>query len=151
MVATLELRQVVVGDVRSPVLLGGPPDADPAEAVVLVHGNPGAGSDWRDLMTPVSEFVRVVAPDMPGFGSAEMRDDQDYTVAGYARHLEGVIDSLDIERVHLVAHDFGGPWALTYAAKQPRPDRERHADQHRCVLGLPLAPRGPCLAHTRRW
>lgn len=116
MVATLEIRQVVVGDVRSPVLLGGPPDADPAEAVVLVHGNPGAGSDWRDLMTPVSEFVRVVAPDMPGFGSAEMRDDQDYTVAGYARHLEGVIDSLDIERVHLVAHDFGGPWALTYAA-----------------------------------
>ena len=54
MVATLELRQVVVGDVRSPVLLGGPPDADPAEAVVLVHGNPGAGSDWRELMTPVS-------------------------------------------------------------------------------------------------
>ena len=116
MPTTLELRQVVVGDVRTPVLIGGPSDTQSAEAVVFVHGNPGAGSDWRDLMTPVSEFVRVVAPDMPGFGSAEMRADQDYTVAGYARHLEGIVENLGIQRVHLVAHDFGGPWALTYAA-----------------------------------
>lgn len=119
MSTTFALRQVVVGDVRTPVLIGGPSDADPAEAVVFVHGNPGAGSDWRDLMTPISEFVRVVAPDMPGFGSAEMRADQDYTVAGYALHLEGIVATLGIERVHLVAHDFGGPWALTYAAAHP--------------------------------
>ena len=86
---------------------------------MFVHGNPGAGSDWLDLMTPVSKFARVVAPDMPGFGCAEMRADQDYTVAGYALHLAGIIDSLGIQRVHLVAHDFGGPWALTYAAANP--------------------------------
>jgi pimeloyl-ACP methyl ester carboxylesterase len=116
MLTTLELRQVVVGDVRTPALIGGPSDTETAEAVVFVHGNPGAGSDWRDLMTQVSEFVTVVAPDMPGFGSAEMRADQDYTVAGYARHLEGIVENLGIQRVHLVAHDFGGPWALTYAA-----------------------------------
>jgi len=119
MPTSFTLRQVVVGDVRTPVLTGGPADTDPAEAVVFVHGNPGAGSDWRDLITQVAEFARVVAPDMPGFGCAEMRADQDYTVAGYARHLAGVIDSLGIQRVHLVAHDFGGPWALTYAAAHP--------------------------------
>ncbi|MGV9835767.1 alpha/beta fold hydrolase [Nocardia niigatensis] len=118
-VADLQRRQIVAGDVRSPVLIGGPAAADQAEAVVFVHGNPGAGRDWLALMAPVSEFARVVAPDMPGFGGAEKRPDQDYTVAGYARHLAGVIDVLGIKRVHLVAHDFGGPWALTYAAAHP--------------------------------
>src|SRR5262249_32335781 len=34
-----------------------------------------------------------------------------------ASHLAGVIDQLGLERVHLVAHDFGGPFALTWAAK----------------------------------
>ena len=36
-------EQLVVGDVRIPVLRGGPGDS--TEAVVFVHGNPGAGSD----------------------------------------------------------------------------------------------------------
>ncbi|MET8874743.1 hypothetical protein [Nocardia sp. NPDC004604] len=39
--AMLEQRQLVVGDVRSPVLVGGPDGTD--EAVVFVHGNPDAG------------------------------------------------------------------------------------------------------------
>lgn len=106
--------QLVVGDVRSPVLVGGTGDRD--EAVVFVHGNPDGGADWLPLMEPVSEFARVVAPDMPGFAGAEKRADMDYTLAGYARHLGGVIDALGVRRVHLVAHDFGGPFALTWAA-----------------------------------
>jgi pimeloyl-ACP methyl ester carboxylesterase len=114
----MRTEQVVVDGVRSPVLVGGPADGDaPAdEAVVFVHGNPGGGSDWLRLMAPIAQFARVVAPDMPGFAGAEMRADQGYTVADYARHLDGVLDALGVRRVHLVAHDFGGPWALTWAA-----------------------------------
>lgn len=113
----LERRQLVVGDVRSPVLVGGPDGTD--EAVVFVHGNPDAGRDWMPLLTQVATFARVIAPDMPGFGGAERRADQDYTVRGYASHLGGVLARLGIRRAHLVAHDFGGPWALTWAANHP--------------------------------
>ncbi|OBI57346.1 alpha/beta fold hydrolase [Mycobacterium sp. E787] len=112
-----EVRTVDVDGVRSPVLIGGTGPDD--EAVVFVHGNPDAGSDWEPLMKPVAEFARVVAPDLPGFGGADKRDDQDYTLAGYAAHLGGLIDRLGIARVHLVAHDFGGPIALTWAATHP--------------------------------
>jgi cis-3-alkyl-4-acyloxetan-2-one decarboxylase len=112
----LVAEQVLVGDVRSPVLIGGPPGGESDEAVVFVHGNPGRGADWRALMVQVAEFARVIAPDMPGFGGAEQRFDMEYTVAAYARHLEGIIDALGVQRVHLVAHDFGGPWAMTWAA-----------------------------------
>ena len=42
---TLEESWLVVGGVRAPVLIGGA--GEPGEAVVFVHGNPGAGSDWE--------------------------------------------------------------------------------------------------------
>ena len=112
--SSLETRRLAVNGVHSPVLIGG--TGEPGEAVVFVHGNPDVGSDWAPLMTQIAEFTMVVAPDMPGFGGADMRADQDYTLAGYASHLGGLIEQLGIERVHLVAHDFGGPIALTWAA-----------------------------------
>jgi pimeloyl-ACP methyl ester carboxylesterase len=111
---TLETGRLAFNGVHSPVLIGGA--GEPGEAVVFVHGNPDAGSDWEPLMTRIAEFATVVAPDLPGFGGADMRADQDYTLAGYAAHLGGLIEQLGIERVHLVAHDFGGPIALTWAA-----------------------------------
>jgi pimeloyl-ACP methyl ester carboxylesterase len=112
-----QTRQVVVDGVRSPVLIGGA--GHTGQAVVFVHGNPDAGGDWEPLMKHVAEFATVVAPDMPGFGAADKRADQDYTLAAYGAHLGGVIDQLGIDRVHLVAHDFGGPIALTWAAANP--------------------------------
>jgi pimeloyl-ACP methyl ester carboxylesterase len=110
-------RHVVVNGVRSPVLIGGA--GATGEAVVFVHGNPDAGGDWESLMARIAEFATVVAPDMPGFGGADKRADQDYTLAAYAAHLGGVIAQLGIDSVHLVAHDFGGPFALTWAAANP--------------------------------
>lgn len=114
MTPLLRTKTFVVNGVHGPALIAG--EETSREAVVFVHGNPGAGSDWEPLVTRVAEFATVVAPDMPGFGDADKRPDQDYTVNGYAAHLGGVIDQLGIQRVHLVAHDFGGPFALTWAA-----------------------------------
>jgi pimeloyl-ACP methyl ester carboxylesterase len=114
MSSPFEQQAVVVNGVRSPVRIGGPA-ARPREAVVFVHGN-NAGADWGPLMTPVAEFTRVIAPDMPGFGDADKPADWHYTVDGYADHLNGVLDELGIERAHQVAHDFGGPWAVAWAA-----------------------------------
>ncbi len=115
--ALIETRRITVDGITTSVLVGGVGRGD--EAVVFVHGNPGAGSDWMPLMNRVAEFATVVAPDLPGFGAADSRADGDYTVAGYARFLDGVIGQLGIERVHLVAHDFGGPFAATWAADHP--------------------------------
>ena len=115
--ALIETHRITVDGITTSVLAGGGGGA--GEAVLFVHGNPGAGSDWMPLRTRVAEFATVAAPDLPGFGAAEAHPDGDYTVAGYARFLDGVIDQLGIERVHLVAHDFGGPFAATWAADHP--------------------------------
>lgn len=113
----IQARRLTVGGISTSVLVGGP--ETPGQAVVFVHGNPGAGADWMPLMTRIAEFAPIVAPDLPGFGAADARADGDYTVAGYASFLDGVITQLGIERVHLVAHDFGGPFAVTWAADHP--------------------------------
>jgi len=107
--------QVSIDGVRSLVRESGPPDA--REAVVFVHGNPGSGADWVDLMGRVGAFARAVAPDMPGFGKADRPRSFEYTVDGYARHLAGLLEALHVERAHLVLHDFGGPWGLAWASQ----------------------------------
>jgi pimeloyl-ACP methyl ester carboxylesterase len=70
-------------------------------------------------MEQVEPFARALAPDMPGFGRAAKPEDFDYTVAGYAAHIAALVDALGLEKVHLVLHDFGGPWGLAWAAANP--------------------------------
>jgi pimeloyl-ACP methyl ester carboxylesterase len=115
--AGIRTREVVIGGVRSPVWEAGP--AENGEAVVFVHGNPGPAQEFVPLLEQVGTFARALAPDMPGFGRADKPEDFDYTVEGYAPHLAGVLDTLEVRRVHLVLHDFGGPWGLQWAATHP--------------------------------
>ena len=114
----IETRRMTVEGLNTSVLVGGA--GRPGEAVVFVHGNPDAGSDWMPLMSRVAEVAMAVAPDLPGFGNADPRPDGDYTIYGYGRFLDGVISRLGIDRVHLVAHDFGGPFAAAWAADHPQ-------------------------------
>lgn len=108
---------VEVAGVRSPYIACG--DRHINDAVVFVHGNPGSSEDWRSLVARVGTFGRAVAIDMPGFGRAGKPKDFDYTVAGYARHLDGALNELRVLRAHLVLHDFGGAWGLAWAAAHP--------------------------------
>lgn len=89
------------------------------EGVVFVHGNPGPMDDWQDLIPAVTPFARAVAMDLPGYGRAERPRTFAYTIEGYARYLGELLDQLSVARVHLVLHDFGGPWGLRWAASNP--------------------------------
>jgi pimeloyl-ACP methyl ester carboxylesterase len=99
------------------MLEAGPEDA--TEAVVFVHGNPGSSGDWRALVDAVGEFARAVAIDMPGFGQADAPDDFEYNVGGYAAFIQGALEELGITRVHLVIHDFGGPFGMVWGLQHP--------------------------------
>jgi len=109
--------EISVDGVGSTLLEAGPEGA--SEAAVFVHGNPGSTHDWARLVEAVGEHGRAIALDFPGFGEADRPDGFSYTVEGYAAHLQGAIEQLGVERAHLVAHDFGGPWALRWAVDHP--------------------------------
>lgn len=105
-------RRITVGAIGSPVIESGPEHA--REAVLFVHGNPGSSTDWVALVDSVGEIGRAVALDMPGFGQADKPRDFNYQVASYADFLQDAVNELQIERVHLVLHDFGGPFGLLW-------------------------------------
>lgn len=113
----LSPTNVVVDGVRSAIHDTGPHDQP--EAVVFVHGYPGAMDDWESLIPEVSLFARVVAMDLPGFGRAERPRVFDFTVQGYAHYLAGLLETQGIRRAHLVMHDFGGGFGLTWAVDHP--------------------------------
>jgi pimeloyl-ACP methyl ester carboxylesterase len=114
----LHTENQVVRGVRSAVHDAGPGTS--SEAVVFVHGNPGPLDDWEELAPEVARFARVIAPDMPGFGRAERPRNFDYSIAGYAQHLDGLLRGRGVERAHLVLHDFGGGWGLRWALEHPQ-------------------------------
>ncbi|MGE0483196.1 MAG: alpha/beta fold hydrolase [Gammaproteobacteria bacterium] len=109
-------HQLHLNGVRTPCLDSG---GESREAVLFMHGNPGSGADWEDLASRVAPHCRTLAPDMPGFGRAEKPDDFNYTVDGYADHIEALLAERGIDRVHLVLHDFGGGWGLAWATRHP--------------------------------
>jgi pimeloyl-ACP methyl ester carboxylesterase len=107
--------ELTVAGIRCPALVSG--EQGDAQAAVFVHGNPGSSADWAGLIEETGRFSRAIAIDMPGFGKADKPADFDYSVAGYAAHLGRLLDVTGVERVHLVLHDFGGPWGLAWAAQ----------------------------------
>ncbi|WP_372634908.1 alpha/beta fold hydrolase [Alcanivorax jadensis] len=92
---------------------------DSGEAVLLIHGNPGPSDDWTSVLSSIGTFARAVAPDMPFYGRANRCCDFDCTIDNYASFIEELVNQLDIQKVHLVLHDFGGPWGLAWACQSP--------------------------------
>jgi pimeloyl-ACP methyl ester carboxylesterase len=109
-------RELAVGGVRTPLREAGPAGVD--EAVVFLHGNPGSGADWEPLLAAVGRDRRAVAWDAPGFGEA-VAPGFPQDVQAHAAFVGEALDALGIRRAHLVAHDFGGPWGLRWAAEHP--------------------------------
>ncbi len=139
------LRETVVdaGGVRSPAIEAGPADAH--EAVVFVHGNPGSSRDWTALVQAAGELGRAVAFDLPGFGKARAPQGFGFQVSSYAGFLQEALARLQIERVHLVLHDFGGPFGLLWSLQ--------HQQQWQSValIDIGVLPGYRWHALARRW
>jgi pimeloyl-ACP methyl ester carboxylesterase len=89
------------------------PGDDPP--VLYVHGVP----DSAELWTPFLRLTGGIAVDLPGFGESGKPAQWPYSLDGYARFLPAFLDTLGLERVRLVAHDWGAV-ALTLADRIER-------------------------------
>ena len=115
--AGLRSSRISVDGVGTRVVQGGPADAE--DAIVFIHGNPGSARDYDDLLAAGGEFARTVAFDMSGYGESDHFARQVQSQEGAARFIDGALRELGVRRAVLVLHDFGGPWALTWAAEHP--------------------------------
>ena len=96
--------------------------AGDGKPVLLLHGSgPGvtAYANWRLTIPALSQHLRVIAPDLVGFGFTERPEGVSYHMETWVGQAVGLLDALDIERAHLVGNSFGGALALALASRHP--------------------------------
>ena len=109
-----ELRTV---DLEGPVAYReweGPPDT----AFVLVHGLGASHLTWIQVAEGLSGLGRVLAIDLPGFGSSPLAGRR-AALMDQRRTLSRFIGSLGVERVVLAGSSMGGALAILQAAVEP--------------------------------
>jgi pimeloyl-ACP methyl ester carboxylesterase len=106
--------------------------------IVLLHGEPTWGYLWRHLIGPLSRTHRVVVPDHMGFGKSATPADRGYLEGEHVANLEALlVGELDLDRITLVLHDWGGPIGTGFALRHPGRVERIVATNTVLPLGLP--------------
>ncbi len=113
--------------------------------VVLLHGWPQTSHEWRKVIPLLAPRYRLIVPDLPGLGDSSIpRDGYDKkTIAGDVVEMS---EQLQLERFHLVGHDWGGPIAFALACAIP------DAVRSLAILDVTIPGIGPDISQGgRRW
>jgi proline iminopeptidase len=90
-----------------------------ATPLLMLHGGPGAGSDY---LLPLAETLAadrpVVVWDQLGCGRSDAPDDPSlWTLDRFVAEVDAVRDALGLERVHLLGQSWGGWLAIEYMTR----------------------------------
>lgn len=88
------------------------------ETILLIHGFPTASWDWHKIWPALQRNYRVVAMDMLGFGFSDKPANHHYSMHDQADRVERVVRDLDLDRIHVLAHDYGDTVAQELLARQ---------------------------------
>ena len=90
------------------------------ETILMLHGNCESGAAWYGWVPHLAPHYRLVRPDMRGFGrSTPMPRDFPWTLDTVIDDYVRVMDTLGIDRFHLIAAKIGGTIARAFAARRP--------------------------------
>ena len=82
-------------------------DGGGGEPLLCVHGFPSASWDWQRVWQPLSARYRLIAADMIGFGFSAKPRAYGYSIFDQATLHETLLAELGVERIHVLAHDYG--------------------------------------------
>jgi epoxide hydrolase 4 len=107
------------------------------DSVILLHGWPDDSSLWRfQIPALVQSGYRVICLDWLGHGQSEKTKDLNkYTLASLSADVIGLMDALNLEKAHCIAHDYGAVVGWELATRYP----ERLASYVALSVGHPLA------------
>ncbi len=93
-------------------------EAGQGDPVLLLHGFPQNWWEWRGVIPGLAQNHRVIVPDQRGTGWT------DAPASGYERDqlladVVALLDVLEIDRVHLIGHDWGALIGFLLCFEQP--------------------------------
>lgn len=89
------------------------------EPLLIVHGGPGASHDYfLPYLLPLARHHRLVFIDERGSGRSErLENPSEYTVEAMVEDVEAVRVALELGKINLLGHSYGGVLAQAYALK----------------------------------
>lgn len=92
--------------------------AEKKATIVLIHGFPTSTFDFNEIWQHLADEHRLVCLDMLGFGFSDKPNKRDYTLVKQADLFEALIQELEIDKYHILAHDYGVSVAQELLARQ---------------------------------
>jgi pimeloyl-ACP methyl ester carboxylesterase len=93
-------------------------EAGSGPPVLLLHGWPQHWYAWRRVAPELARDRHVICPDLRGFGWSDAPPGA-YDKATLAQDIIGLLDALGLERVDLIAHDWGAWIGFILCLEQP--------------------------------
>ncbi len=90
-------------------------DVGEGPPVVLLHGFPTSSFLWRGEIPLLATRMRVLAPDLIGYGASEKPKGADLSEPAQARYVAEALESWGVDRFAVVGHDVGGAVAQLLA------------------------------------
>lgn len=87
-----------------------------SETIILLHGGPGVPDYLAEVSNILSKTYRTVRFDQRGTGKSNSLNNS-YTVDEYLYDIDQIIKYLDIDKVHIFGHSWGGLLAQLWASK----------------------------------
>ena len=131
-----ERRQLMVDGRRVSYLTAGS-----GPAVVLLHGIGGNAAQWNAQLDGLAGQYRLIAWDTPGYGESDDPDTA-WRMGDYAGVLAGLLDALELERVHLIGQSWGGVLAQEFY--------RRHVERVRSLVLSDTFPGDACRPQAAR-
>lgn len=98
--------------------------ADGRETVVMLHGSGPGASGWANFSCNIEPMVeagyRVILMDCPGWSKSDPIVCTGSRSELNARALKGLLDVLELEKVHIIGNSMGGHSAVAFALANPQ-------------------------------
>lgn len=93
------------------------------EAVLFIHGNASSATFWEEVMLGLPPQYHAIAPDQRGYGGADRNKKVDATrgMGDFSDDAFALLDTLGIQKAHLVGHSLGG--AVVWRMMMDAPER----------------------------
>jgi pimeloyl-ACP methyl ester carboxylesterase len=77
------------------------------QSILMLHGFPTSGYDWRGVIDGLASAYRCVALDFPGYGLSDKPEAYSYSLFQQTDVVEALARELSIIEAHIVSHDVG--------------------------------------------